>query len=129
MTSIEVPRADWPMFLDGFAHAHRDWLVNVLLAERAAGDEAGVTEMPLSAILVDEDPSGNASITIEMRQRAGPRASQTMKDVKNVHVLRQEDGTESALAVESESGAQLLLNFIVPQPPEAVDGIPAQPGR
>lgn len=125
MTSIEVPRGDWQPFLDGFAHAHRDWLVNVLLAERPDGDEAGVTEMPLSAILLDEDTAGHATITIEMRQPAGPRASQTVHDVKNVHVLRQEDGTESALALESESGAQLLMNFITPLPPEGVDGVPA----
>lgn len=111
MTSIEVPRGEWPAFLNAFAASHRDWLVNVQVAEHAAGD-AGSQQMPLRTIGLEENHTGQATVTVKTQAPDGPSAFYTLNDANCVRVMKREDGVDEALYIGNEHGSQLLLHFV-----------------
>lgn len=127
MNAIEIPKQEWRSFLEGFVGEHRDWLVNLKLAERVGGDTADVQDMALSEIRLDEAPGGQAKMTFRTRDESGLRSAHTVAGVTRLRVLRREDGADAALSVESSDGAQLLMHFVSPQPAEAVDGVKGPP--
>jgi hypothetical protein len=120
MNAIEIPEGDWKHFLDGFTNQHHDWLVNLTFEEPDAS-KIDVRDAVLENVeLAAGDHPG---LVLEVGRKDGGHTRFEVRDMHRMRVLRDEDGADSALSVESGEGTRLLMHFISPQPVEAVDGV------
>lgn len=124
MNAVVIPRDDWSNYLQSFSDQHRDWLVDVRVSESGQGDEAEARQVALQGIAFAGEPRGGGTILLRAGRWGEGTVSQTLVEPVDVRVFRRDDGADEALQVESRNGAQLVLRFLSPQLPEAVDGIP-----
>ncbi len=122
MSAREIPREEWPRFLDEFSRAHAGWLVTV--EERGPGGSMRelVREVPLSG--VSAELYGGQTRGIEMI--AGPRdAEWTHRIAAPIRLRLNEapDGAEEGIEAESAGGLRTLVRFRSVVPPELVDGV------
>ena len=122
----DIPRKHWLKYLDEFSKRHDGWLVDVeeLMGERGAQREA--TALPFrGATAVLEPPS----VTIELGGDPSDHVEHRIEAPEHIWIESLAGGAEAALEIESAGGRKTLMAFRSPQPPEAVDGMPAPRGR
>ena len=113
---MEIARADWPRFLDGFSRSHEGWLVTVETAE------AGIAahDLPLEGISTDR----GGAIVIDVGGRPDRHLTHTIDRPSRLVVEESSDGVERGLRIEGEAGAPTRVTFRSVVRPEEVDGIP-----
>ncbi|HWC65392.1 MAG TPA: DUF5335 family protein [Thermoanaerobaculia bacterium] len=127
----EIPRKRWPRYFDEFSRRHDGWLVDVqeLMGERGAQREA--TALPFRGATAVLDP--RPAVTIELGRDAADHVEHRIEAPQRVWVESLAGGAEAALEIESARGRKTVIAFRSPQPPEAVDGMPAparaRPGK
>src|SRR5262249_11019687 len=120
----EIPRADWPRFLDEFSRAHRGWLITVE-EDSPEGKRELVREVPLSGVSAALDGS-RSDITII----AGPRETEWTHRIDSPAALRLKktpDGAEAGIEAESAGGTRTTVRFRSAVLPETVDGMVPEP--
>ena len=126
MSAREIPREEWPRFLDEFSRAHAGWLVTV---EERAPDGAArelVREVPLSGVSTELYRGQTRGIEII----AGPRDAEWTHRIAAPARLRLNlapEGGEEGIETESADGLRTIIRFRSAIPAELVDGV--APGR
>ena len=122
MSAREIPREEWPRFLDEFSRAHAGWLVTV--EERSPDGSARelVHEVPLSGVSVELYGGQTRGIEII----AGPRDEEWTHRIAAPTRLRlneTSEGAEEGIETESIGGLRTAIRFRSAVPPELVDGV------
>jgi hypothetical protein len=119
----EIPRDEWPAFLDAFSRAHGGWRarLEVFGEEIGAQEEAG--HLPLVGVTAELEHPGRERITIDLGKTAEDHVSHAIPHPSRVHLLQSDAGADEALEIEAGEGPPRLLRFLSASRPEEVDGI------
>jgi hypothetical protein len=126
MPTRDIPREEWPAFLDSFSRQHERWLVNVEVVTDGLGAHREVREKGLIGISADLKRNGADAISI----MAGDRSDDHVNHINHiinrptrVALEQTKDGADRGLRIEAEDGQTTLLFFRSPARPETVDGV------
>ena len=113
----DVPRAEWPTFLEQFNRQHRAWLATI------HGMEHGrpVTRVPSVPILAVTLISELAEDTL--RLTLGNGISLCAPRPRALRVQETEDGVDRALEIETVDGALIRIAFRAVARPDQFDGL------
>jgi hypothetical protein len=114
--SVDIPRDEWPEFLDRFSRRHRAWLTTIEPAIR------GLDARPLDAVELVWQGGVVAAIDISF---AGDSGEDTVRVEHPVALrLRQTvDGADRAIEITDDQGFCTRVGFRTTAPSEMLDGI------
>ncbi len=123
----EIPREAWREQCETFSREHHGWRVTLRRADTAAieydlqmalsGAEVLAVEQPLRAVRILPDGTG---VVVEVGEEETQRFE--LKDLQRVWRERVGE-TEEGMRFDDGKGHTLLVEFRVPMPPEALDGL------
>jgi hypothetical protein len=119
----EVPREEWPAYLDGFSRRHEGWLVTVEVLGAEIGAQVEAQELPLEGITAELRAGGEDLITIILGGGSRGRVTHNILQPTHVRIEQTESGADMALQIESGGGVTTLVRFRSAVLPEMVDGI------
>jgi hypothetical protein len=116
MRTIDVPRDQWPEFLESFSLQHRGWLA------RIEGPRRSITELqPLAAVIPTEQSDRPAAIEISFAGEATERVR--VEDPSAVRVHRTDDGADQGLEIVDRQGQRTHIGFRATATPDMLDGV------
>lgn len=107
MSVREIPRGQWPPFLESLGLTHRAWLGTV-----DRGGRIEVREQPLESI------AANGGIDIHIAHKVIH-----VNEPQAVRVEETSEGVTQALQIDDATGHRVTLRFRVAPPPGVLDGI------
>ena len=113
MNQREIPRQDWPEFLESFGRRHRSWLATVEEWPREAPERTRAVDQPLESLGVED-----GAIAIHLGEREVLR----VEAPRALRVDITERGEELGLDLDSARGVT-RLRFRAAALPEELDGI------
>jgi hypothetical protein len=113
MNQREIPRGEWPAFLDWFGRRHRSWLATVEEWPREAPERTRAVDQPLESLA----PEGGA---IAIHLGSGEVLRVEAPQALRVDVTAR--GEELGLDLET-SGGVTRLRFRAAALPEELDGV------
>ena len=123
MATQEIPREQWPEFLDSFSRQHAGWLVTLEVLDAEIGAQVEAQELALVGISLDEKGSDKESIVIDVSADVQTHAAHRVLHPTHIHLKTNDEGAHEALAIESAEGTTTLVRFRATALPEMVDGI------
>ena len=120
MPTRDVPREQWPDFLEDFSRRHRAWLATV---DQSADDlaRAGTATAPLGAVTARRQ--GRAVSAIEIAFAGDGHAPLRVENPTAIRVRQTGDGAESGLEIEDAQGVSTRVGFPAAPRPEMLDGL------
>lgn len=109
----EIPREEWPRFLDIFSKGREGWLVTVEVFDTEIGDQLEVEHMKLRGITFEEKGSEPPAVLIMVDRPTGDHMTQQILNPKAIRLERSEleSGTYEAMQIETEDGPTTLVRF------------------
>ena len=123
MPTQDIPRTEWPAFLDSFSRQHEGWLTTVEVVTSGLGVHREVREKPLTGISEDRKRGDAASISISAGERPQDHVTHVVPRPSRVALELTEVGAHKGLRIESENGDMTLVLFRAPALPETLDGM------
>jgi hypothetical protein len=120
MRTRQIPRAEWFSFFEGFNRRHEDWLATVRVLSPTLGAQVEVRDLPFEGIVAD--PQGT-SLSLHLGKSSESHVEHPVERPIQVWLELTDDGAESALEIESETGIKTILQFRSAVLPEMVDGL------
>jgi hypothetical protein len=118
----EIPREEWPAYLDGFSRQHEGWLVTVEVPGAEIGAQVEARELPLQGVTA-ELKGGEDAVTITLCAKEAGRITHTVNNPSHVRVEQAESGADMTLQIESSDGVATLVRLRSAVLPETVDGV------
>jgi hypothetical protein len=119
MPTRDVPRNQWPDFLEGFSRRHRAWLATVDQSVEVI--RGGSAEGPLGAVKATRQGREVAAIEIEF---AGDgHVPLRVEHPRILRVSQAGDGAETGLEIVDDQGVSIRVGFRTTARPEMLDGM------
>ena len=125
MKTQEVPRNEWPAFLDSFTRRYEGWLADVEIFGSEIGSQIEEQEMPLEGITAELGNGKPDSIAIMLGANPDEHITHTITAPSQVSVEKTDEGTDVALSIKAPDGTTTLLRFRAVMLPELVDAVSA----
>ena len=121
MPIIDVPRNEWPDFLDTFSRQHRAWLTTV---ERPAGEinATGADPRPLAAVTSERDGHHVSAIEIAFAGDSH-RGLVRVENPIAVRLRTTDEGADRGLEIVDAEGVCTRVRFRAAARPEMLDGV------
>ncbi|HET9793917.1 MAG TPA: DUF5335 family protein [Thermoanaerobaculia bacterium] len=108
----EIPRQEWPGFLDAFSRSHEGDDVRTEVFGRDFGAQEESEHLPLMGITADFKDVGGERITIALGRSPEDHVSHAVVRPTRILLLEHDDGADEALEIESADGAPTLLRLV-----------------
>jgi hypothetical protein len=126
MPTRDVPRDQWPDFLEGFSRRHRAWLTTV--NQSADVIRGGSAEAPLGAVTATKQ--GRDVSAIEIALTGDGHIPLRVEHPQILRVSQAGDGAETGLEIVDNDGVSTRVGFRATARPELLDGLaPAEISR
>jgi len=122
MSTLEIPKADWPKFFDLFSRQHEGWITTLELMGSDLGDQFEAEQYSFNGISYDPKGTGRGSIDIELDLDPVRRVDHTVTRPSRVMLMLTELGAHEGLEIESEDGVKTLVRFRTAEFPEEITG-------
>lgn len=120
MKNLEIERAKWPEFVEGFSHRHDGWLVSI--AEESNGAKKSIArDVPLRGVVAAGSPSSKEVLVLA--GGVAPGTKRVIASPVSMVVGRTDDGAEASLTITDKSAVRTVIEFRSPMLPELVDGM------
>jgi len=123
MPTRDIPRTEWPAFLDTFSRQHEGWLTTVEVVTNGLGVHREVRDKPLTGISEDRKRGDPASISISAGELREDHVTHVVLHPSRVALELTQEGAHKGLRIESEDGEVTLVLFRAPALPETLDGM------
>ena len=121
MPSVDVPRSEWPEFLETFSRQHRAWLTTV---EQPAGVMIAPVDEPRPLAAVTSERDGRRVSAIEIAFAGDSQGGVVRVENPTSLRLRQtEEGADRGLEIVDDEGVCTRVRFRAAAIPEMVDGL------
>ena len=120
MPTQDVPRDQWPEFLEGFSRRHRAWLTTV----DQSGDvirHRGASEAPLGSVTATRQ--GREVAAIEIAFSGDGHVPLRVERPRILRVSQAGDGAETGLEIVDDDGVSTRVGFRATARPELLDGL------
>jgi hypothetical protein len=119
MATRDVPRDQWPDFLEGFSRRHRAWLTTV--DQSADVIRGGSAEAPLGAVTATHQ--GRDVSAIEIAFTGDGHIPLRVEHPRILRVSQAGDGAETGLEIVDDQGVSTRVGFRATVRPEMLDGM------
>ena len=119
MATRDVPRDQWPDFLEGFSRRHRAWLTTV--HQSADVIHGGSAEAPLGAVTATQQ--GRDVSAIEIAFTGDGHIPLRVEHPRILRVSQAGDGAETGLEIVDGDGVSTRVGFRATARPELLDGL------
>ena len=119
MPTRDVPRDQWPDFLEGFSRRHRAWLATV--HQWADVIRGGSAEAPLGAVTATQQGRDVSAIEIEFT--GDGHIPLRVEHPRILRVSQAGDGAETGLEIVDDDGVSTRVGFRASARPEMLDGM------
>jgi hypothetical protein len=114
--AVDIPREQWPEFLDTFTRQHRAWLTTVEPAVR------GADARPLGAVEPVRQGGMVAAIEISFAGDSGGDTILVERPVA-LRLYQTDEGADRAIEITDDQGFCTRVGFRATAPSDMVDGI------
>lgn len=126
MKTKEIPKNEWPKFLENFSRKHEGWLVTLEIFGTELGAQVQERELALAGIVDEWDEIHGDRIVIMVGEKPDDHMTHSIGHPTQVSLEQTVGGEDVALAIKSADGVTALLRFLSPALPEMVDGLVGQ---
>jgi len=121
MPVLDIPREQWPPFLESFSRRHRGWLASVEQSNLIGTTLAADLE-PLAQVTAERDGADVSAITISFATISGAPEVRLDKP-SSVRVDQTSEDADSTLEIVDEDGVRTRIAFRATATPETLDGL------
>lgn len=122
----EIPKNEWPKFLENFSRKHEGWSVTLEIFGTELGAQVQERELALAGIVDEWDEIHGDRIVIMAGEKPDDHMTHSIGHPTQVSLEQTVGGADVALAIKSADGVTALLRFLSPMLPEMVDGLVGQ---
>jgi len=123
MKTQEIPRNEWPTFLDSFTRRYTGWLADLEIFGPEIGSQMEEQGLPLEGITAELGNGKPDSIAIMLGADPNDHITHTITAPSQVSVEKTDEGADAALAIKAPDGTTTLLRFRAVMLPETVDSV------
>ena len=123
MKTQEIPRNEWPAFMDSFSRRYQGWLADVEIFGPEIGSQTAERELPLEGITAELGDGKPDMIAIMLGAEPDDHITHTITAPSQVSVEKTDEGADAALAIKAPDGTTTLLRFRAVMLPEIADAI------
>lgn len=123
MQTRQIPKSEWPAFLDRFSRRHEGWLVKLEILDPDLGAQVQWSGLTLKGLTDEWDEAEGNSITIMAGEQPDAHVTHSISNPTEVSLEHTDGGTDVALSIKSGDDTTALLSFgadVFPEPVEAV---------
>ncbi len=125
MQTRQIPKSEWPAFLDCFSRQHEGWLVKLEILDPELGAQTEETGLALAGLTDEWDEAEGNTITIMAGNEPDGHVTHSINNATEVSLERTDEGADVALSIKSADGTTALLSFRAAVLPETVDALVA----
>lgn len=121
MQTRQIPKSEWPAFLDRFSRQHEGWLVKLEILNPDLGAQIEETGLALEGLTDEWDEAAGNTIMIMAGNEPDDHVTHSINHPTEVSLEQTDEGADAALSIKSADGTTALLSFRVAVLPETVD--------
>jgi hypothetical protein len=118
MKTKEIPKNEWPKFLNNFSSKHEGWSVTLEILGPELGAQVQEHDLALAGIVDEWDGVHDHQIDIMVGGKPDAHITHSIKNPTQVSLEQTEGCEDVALAIKSADGVMALLRFVSPVLPE-----------
>ena len=123
MQTKQIPKSEWPAFLDRFSRQYEGWLVKLEILNPEFGAQVEETGLALEGLTDEWDEVAGNTITIMAGNKPDAHVTHYINHPTELSLERTDEGADAALAIKSADGTTALLSFRAVVLPETVDSL------
>jgi hypothetical protein len=113
MTTREIDRSEWTAFFDTFSRHYRGRPVSVEVFGRDIGVQTMARRQSLVGITAQSSPGAEDEIEIMIGDAPDAQLTHVVRAPTHVRVKQPENGEDSYVLIQSESGPEVLIDLHV----------------
>ena len=111
MQTKQIPRSEWPAFLNSFSSRYQGWLVNLEVVSPDIGAQVEGTSLVLEGLSDEWNEKKGDTITIMAGAKADNHVTHSISRPTELSVEKTETGEDVALSITGADGTRTLLIF------------------
>jgi len=111
MQTREIPRSEWPAFINSFSSRHQGWVVDVEVFGPDIGAQVEGKGLVLQGVTDEWDEMSRNSIVIMAGNRRDDHVTHSINHPTEISLEKTDSGMDAALSVMGEDGTRTLLTF------------------
>lgn len=111
MQTREIPRSEWPGFINSFSSRHLGWVVDVEVFGPDIGAQVEGTGLVLQGLTNEWDEMNRDSIVIMAGNRRDDHVTHSINRPREISLEKTDSGMDAALSIIGEDGTRTLLTF------------------
>lgn len=111
MQTRQIPKSEWPAFLDQFSRQHEGWLVRLEIFDPDLGAQIQETGLALEGLTDEWDEAEGNTITIMAGNEPDDHVTHAITNPTEVSLEQNDEGADLALSIKSAGGTSALLSF------------------
>lgn len=123
MQTRQIPRSEWPAFLDSFSRQHEGWLVKLEIFGPEIGAQVEETGLTLEGLTDEWDEVSGNTIIISTGSAPDDHITHSISRPTEVNLEQTDEGADMALSIKAADGTMALLSFRAVIIPEKVDAV------
>lgn len=123
MQTKQIPKNEWPSFLDRFSRQYEGWLVNLEVFNPEIGAQVEETGLALEGLTDEWDEVKGNTIMIMAGNTPDNHITHSINRPTEISVEQTDEGADAALSIKSADGTIALLSFRAAVLPETVDAV------
>jgi hypothetical protein len=123
MQTKQIPKGEWPAFLDGFSRQHQGWLVKLEIFGPQLGAQIEETGLALQGLTDEWNEADGNTIMIMAGNEPDDHVTHAISHPTEVSLEQTDEGADAALSIKSADGTTALLSFRAAVLPETVDAL------
>ena len=125
MQTRQIPKSEWPAFLDSFSRKHEGWLVKLEILNSDLGAQVEETGLALEGLTDEWEEAEGITIMIMAGNEPDDHVTHSISNPTEVSLEQTDEGADVALSIKSGDGTTALLSFRAAVLPETVDALVA----
>lgn len=124
MQTRQIPKSEWPAFLDRFSRQHEGWLVKLEIFSPDLGAQVEATGLSLEGLTDEWDEAeGNTIMIMVAASELDDHLTHSISNPTAVTLEQTDEGADVALSIKSADGTAALLSLRAAILPETVDAL------
>lgn len=123
MQTRQIPKSEWPAFLDVFSRKHEGWLVKLEILSADIGAQVQETGLVLEGLTDELDEAEGNTIMIMAGNTPDDHLTHSISQPTEISLQQTDAGADAALSIKSADGTTTLLSFRALVLPKIVDGL------
>lgn len=123
MQTKQIPKSEWPAFLNRFSRQHEGWLVKLEIFNPEIGAQVEETGLALEGLTGEWDEVEGNTIMIMAGNEPDDHITHSISQPTELSLEQTDQGADAALSIKSADGTTALLSFRAAVLPETVDAL------